>query len=83
MATFDEVRGVLGQTLQLGDRTLTLMPETPLLGNLPELDSMAVVNLIAALEDQFGFAIDDDEISADVFATMASLARFVDQKLVQ
>jgi acyl carrier protein len=83
MATYDEVRGVLGQTLQLGDRTLTLMPDTPLLGNLPELDSMAVVNLIAALEDQFGFAIEDDEISADVFATMASLARFVDQKLVQ
>ena len=83
MATFDEIRGVLGQTLQLGDRTLTLMPETPLLGNLPELDSMAVVNLIAALEDQFGFAIEDDEISADVFATMASLTQFVDQKLVQ
>ncbi len=83
MATFDEIRGVLGQTLQLGDRTLTLMPETPLLGNLPELDSMAVVNLIAALEDQFGFAIEDDEISADVFATMASLTQFVDQKLVR
>jgi acyl carrier protein len=38
---------------------------------------MAVVQLIGALEEQFGFAIDDDEISAATFATLGSLTDFV------
>jgi acyl carrier protein len=54
--------------------------DTPLLGSLPELDSMAVVSLIGALEDHFGIAVDDDDISASTFATLGSLAAFVEQK---
>jgi hypothetical protein len=47
----------------------------PLLGSLPELDSMAVVTLIGALEEHFGIMVDDDDISASTFATLGSLAR--------
>jgi acyl carrier protein len=54
---------------------------TPLLGAIPELDSMAVVSLITALEEQFGIAVDDDEIGAATFETLGSLAAFVEQKL--
>ena len=42
---------------------------------------MAVVQLIGALEEQFGFTVDDDEISAGTFATLGSLAAFVQHKL--
>ena len=42
---------------------------------------MAVVNLIAALEDHFGIRVEDDEISASTFATLGSLAAFVQEKL--
>jgi acyl carrier protein len=42
---------------------------------------MAVINLITALEEQYGFSIADDEISAEVFDTLGSLAAFVDRKL--
>jgi acyl carrier protein len=52
-----------------------------LLGSIPELDSMAVVNLITTLEEHFGFTIEDDEINADVFGTLGSLTAFVDHKL--
>jgi acyl carrier protein len=52
-----------------------------LLGALPELDSMAVVSILTALEEHFGFTVDDDEISAETFATLGSLTEFVDQKL--
>ncbi len=52
----------------------------PLLGSMPELDSMAVVAVITALEDHFGFEVDDDEISADTFATVGTLAAFVEEK---
>lgn len=76
----DEVRSLLGSTLRLGARTASLNAETPLLGNLPELDSMAVVSVITALEEHYGFSVSDDEISADTFATLGSLAEFVKEK---
>jgi acyl carrier protein len=44
---------------------------------------MAVVGVIAALEDRFGIAIDDDDISASTFETVGSLADFVAQKSAQ
>lgn len=77
----EEVRGILAYTLRLGERASQLRAETPLLGNLPELDSMAVVAVITALEEHYGFVVSDDEISADTFATMGSLAHFVEEKL--
>jgi len=77
----DEVRLLLGEALQLGDRTSQMEPETPLLGNYPEFDSMAVVTVITMLEDQYGFVVEDDEISADTFATLAALTRFVEEKV--
>jgi acyl carrier protein len=80
MAVEDQIRGVLRDILSLGDRADRLSPDSPLLGALPELDSMAVVNVIAALEDRFGFTVDDDEISGDTIATLGSLAEFVAAK---
>ena len=45
----------------------------------PELDSLAVVEVITALEERFAFQIDDDEFSGEVFETIGSLAGFVEQ----
>ena len=83
MDTISVVKGLLTHTLQLGRRADAYTADSPLLGAIPELDSMAVVNLITAMEDHFGFVVHDDEISADAFATLGSLARFVDRKLRQ
>jgi acyl carrier protein len=80
MATIDTVRDLLGETLGLGGRAAAMTAATPLLGNLPELDSMAVVEVIARLEGEFGIRVHDDEISAETFATLGSLAAFVDAK---
>ena len=78
-----QVRSILRDTLQLGDRAGRLSAASGLLGSLPELDSMAVVTVITALEDQFGFVVDDDEISAETFATFGSLVQFVESKVAQ
>ena len=77
----DEVRMVVGDALQLGARAQAMDATTPLLGAIPELDSMAVVNVITALEEHFGISVADDEISAATFATLGSLSAFVEQKL--
>lgn len=74
------VRGILADTLQLADGGSGLETDTPLLGALPELDSMAVVTVITAIEDSFGFVVEDDEISADTFATFGTLVSFVQDK---
>ena len=56
-------------------------PDTPVLGAIPEMDSMSVIGILASLEEQYGITVDDDEISADVFATVGSLTTFVESKL--
>lgn len=83
MSTIEQVRRQLAHSLQLGGRADNFGESTRLLGSLPELDSMAVVNVITALEQHFGIVVDDDEINADTFETLGSLAAFVDRKLGQ
>jgi acyl carrier protein len=75
-----DVLKVLDEVLSLQGRAMQFKSDTPLLGGLPQLDSMAVVGVITALEDHFGITIDDDEIDGSTFATVASLAGFVNNK---
>lgn len=79
----DEVKILLADVLNLSDTARSLDADSPLLGAVPELDSMAVVGVIAAIEERFGIAIDDDDISASTFETVGSLAAFVEQKTRQ
>jgi acyl carrier protein len=81
MQHLEQVRNVLADVLGLGDRKNSLKQESSLLGSIPELDSMAVVNVLTALEEHFGISVDDDEISAGSFETLGSLTQFVEQKL--
>lgn len=76
-----EVVSVLDRVLNLKGRTTGFGAETPLLGAIPELDSMAVVAVITSLEERFGFAVDDDEIDGSTFATVGALVGFVEGKL--
>lgn len=74
------------QIIRLVGETLNLTPahwsrSTQLLGDLPEFDSIAVVTLLAALEECFEVEFDDDEITAEAFETIGSLIEFVQTKL--
>jgi acyl carrier protein len=83
MQHLQEVTNILADVLSLGERKNSLTADSGLLGNIPELDSMAVVNVITALEDHFGITVDDDEISAQTFETVGTLTDFVEQKLAE
>jgi acyl carrier protein len=72
---------LLGSVLQLGARTADMHVGTQLMGSIPELDSMAVVSLLAAIEEQFGVSVEDDDIDASVFQTVGSLAAFIAEKM--
>jgi acyl carrier protein len=81
MDTIQQVKKILADALALDLHNADLSEDMPLLGNVPELDSMGVVNVITSIEDFFGITVEDDEISADTFASLRSLAAFVDHKL--
>jgi len=75
------VKKILRDTLSLGERADRLTDESPLVGGIAEFDSMAVVTVVGLLEDEFGVTFDDDELSADAFATVGSLCALVSSKL--
>ncbi len=76
-----EVKAVLVETLGVEDRAASIHAGTPLLGSLPELDSMAVLELVAALEQRFGITVDDEDVTAEVFETLGTLTDFVTSKV--
>ena len=55
--------------------------DSPLLGAIPELDSMAVVAVITTIEERFGISVADDELDASNFETIGALTDFVGTKL--
>jgi acyl carrier protein len=81
MDVHKEVLRVLDEVLSLNGRAATFTRDTHLLGSIPELDSMAVVSLITALEEQFGITVEDDDIDGDTFASVGSLVDFLNAKL--
>lgn len=76
-----EVIRLLDEVLSLNGRSSAFTNDTPLLGAIPELDSMAVVSLITGVEDHFGIVVDDDDIDGSTFETVGSLADFVSAKI--
>ena len=81
MDTQQEVLALLDELLGLGGRTAEFTRDTPLLGALPELDSMGVVALLGGLEERFGLVLADDEIEGAAFATVGTLTDFVTARL--
>ncbi|MCW5611018.1 MAG: acyl carrier protein [Rubrivivax sp.] len=76
-----EILRLLDEVLSLDGRSAGFGRATMLLGSIPELDSMAVVSLITALEENFGIQVDDDDLDGSTFATVGSLVDFVESKL--
>lgn len=76
-----EVLRVLDDVLSLNGRAAALSREAPLLGAVPELDSMAVVAVITTLEDRFGITVADDELDGSSFASVGALTDFVSSKI--
>ena len=77
----ERLKPLLRDTLQLGKRADSLTAGSRLLGTIPEFDSMAVVNVITLIEEQFDISIGDDDVSAEVFESVGALADFIRTKV--
>jgi acyl carrier protein len=76
--TLDEVKSLIGEKLGIADRLGSMDASTKLMGSLPELDSLAVAEVLAALEESFGFEVDYADISIDIFETVGTLAAYIE-----
>lgn len=77
-----EQRGILKKLTELFVRKLNLeVPsvETDLVGT-GLLDSLALVELLAQLEETFGVSISTDDLELENFRSIASIASFVAQR---
>jgi len=74
----EELLDLVAAVLELSpQRRAQLTPDSPLLGALPELDSMAVLDLLHAIEAHFDVTIDDDAVTSERFLSARSLAAWV------
>ena len=76
-----QVIAALETALGIPGRLRNATLDTPLLGAIPELDSMAVVAVLTSLEERFGLSIDDDELDGSTFASVGALVELVERKL--
>ena len=44
--------------------------------------ALKTLTVVTMIEDELGITIDDDELSAETFATVGALPEFLDRKLV-
>lgn len=65
----------------IGDHNRVIESDSRLLEEIPELDSMALVNLMLAMEDTFNITIEDDEVDPIWFNTLATLTSFIESKI--
>lgn len=72
-----EVLSILDEILMLKGRSKNFSSGTPLLGAIPELDSMMVVALLTTFEERFGITVEDDEIDGATFASVGTLVEFI------
>lgn len=81
MDDLELTKDILRSSLQLSDRADNLDLDTPLMGHFPQLNSLTVMGIISEIEAQTGCAISDQEITAEIFETVGTLANFINQKI--
>jgi acyl carrier protein len=79
----EDIKSVLDETLNLNGASANWTDGTALLGSLPELSSVAIVGVLLALEEHFAIVFADDELDAELFATLGNIRRFIEGKLAQ
>ena len=76
MTTEDILKGYFSER---SDKAKNLAPTDSLL-ETGLLDSMALVKLIAFIEERFGVVLGDDEFDPDNFETLSAIAALIEQK---
>jgi acyl carrier protein len=77
MTTFEKIRDIIASTLEI-DEVETITMETSIMNDL-EADSLDAVEIMMAIEDEFGVEIPDED--AENFRNIGDIVRYVEQKM--
>jgi acyl carrier protein len=61
----------------------TIDSSTPLLGRGIGLDSVETLTLVAGIEEAYEIQINDEDLTADLFKSLETLAEYVMQKITE
>ena len=78
MTTFDRIRTIIMEQLQVDESMVTM--DTNMIKDL-EADSLDAVEIIMAIEEDFGIEIPDEE--AEKFQLVGDLIRYVEENCEQ
>ncbi len=77
----DRIRSLLIEKLRLEDvKPEDIKDDTPLFGEGLGLDSIDALELVVALEKEFGIKIEDEDVGVKVFQNIDTLATFIQEK---
>jgi acyl carrier protein len=77
----DQIRNLLISTLRLENvKPEDIKDDMPLFGEGLGLDSIDALELVVALEKEFGIKIGDEEVGVKVFQNINTLAAFIEAK---
>jgi acyl carrier protein len=77
----DRLKTLIIETLHLEDVTVeSIADDEPLIGGGLSLDSIDALELVVALEKEFGVKISSSEESKQALASVASLAAYIRQR---
>ena len=76
----ERVRELVVESLQLQIEPDQIDVDEPLFGGDATVDSMGSLEIIAALEGEYGFRVPDDVLRVELFDSIRSLAAYVMQR---
>jgi len=77
MRIFESILKIIDSELNLQGKAMAFTKDTKLRGSLPQLDSMAIVSVVTALEARFGFEFPEDRLDGAIFETVGTLVNCV------
>jgi acyl carrier protein len=76
------IKHLLGSELNVNASVIaTSSSSTPLLGRGVGLDSVETMALVLSIEEEFGISVPDTDMTATLFETIGTLARYIAEKL--
>ncbi len=75
------VKQALVQGLQLKINPEDIADDEPLFGEGLDADSMAALEIVFALEEEFGFEVEDEDLRVDLFDSVRTLTSYIEERL--
>lgn len=76
------VKQVIVSTLELAVDPADIPDDEVLFGEGLGAPSVATLEVVCALEEEFGFEVDDDDLRLELFESVKSITEYVEQRLL-